>query len=125
MTHEPGFFEKKFGMSIHERAAKLMAEEIEQNPEPGWWYLSYASYPEGFRGGTIVLAHGFVGACDYARKHGITPVPDVQTQGHAVPPEREPPEQFRNRLLTKAELESFWGPMMSVKEYEEEQKNAE
>lgn len=124
MTHPPDFFEKKFGMSIHERAAKLMAEEIEQNPEPGWWYLSYAG-PEGWRGGTIVQAHGFVGACDYARRHGITPGPDTETQGHPVPPEQEPPEPFRNRLLTRPELQSFWGPMMSVREYEEEQKNAQ
>lgn len=121
VPHPPDYFQKKFGMSIHERAAKLMAEEIKQNPVPGWWYLSYAHESEGFKGGAIVSAHGFVGACDYARQHGITPGPDVQTQGHEIPSGLEPHEHHRNRLLTQEELEGFWGPMKTRAELEAEE----
>jgi hypothetical protein len=119
--HPPGFFEKKFGMTIHERARLLMEQEKQEHPKKQWWYLSYAG-PDGWKGGAIVEAHGFIGACDYAREHFIKPWPDVETRGMPIPPREIPPEEFRNRLLTRAQLESFWGAMKTFREYEEEQK---
>lgn len=116
----PTDFEAKFGMTIQERARLVMEDECKRNPEPLWWYLSYAHETKGFMGGTIVQAHGFVGACDYARRHGITPAPDVETQGVPIPPREVPEEKYRNRLLTRDELESFWGAMKSFRGYDEE-----
>ena len=52
--HPPGYFEDKFGMTIHERAHELMQKEREEHPEQRWWYLSYAHETERFKGGTIV-----------------------------------------------------------------------
>ena len=121
----PGFFEKKFGMTLHQRARLLMEQEREEHPEQRWWYLSFAHETKGFMGGTVVEGHGFVWACNNARIMGITPGPDVQTQGMPIPPEQVPEEQHRNRLMTRAELEAVWGPMKSARELEEEQKNAE
>jgi hypothetical protein len=114
-----------FEASIHERARMLMEEEKRDHPELTWWYLSYAHKAKGFMGGAIIEAHGFVGACHNARLIFITPAPDVETQGVPIPPREVPEPQYRNRLLTRDELESFWGAMKSIREYEEEQKNAE
>ncbi len=109
-------------MTIQERSAQLMEEEERNHPEKTWWYLSYAG-PGSWRGGAIIEAHGFIGACDYARTHYIQPWPDVETQGIPIPPHEVPPEEYRNRLLTRAEIESFWGAMKTFREYEED-KNA-
>lgn len=114
-------FQAKFGMSIHERAQQLMIQEIVENPVPIWWYLSFAR-PHGFAGGCIVLGHGFVGATFTARFLGIHPQGDVETMGVPVPLDKIPPESYRQRLLTKAELSEFWGDMKSLSEIEEEER---
>lgn len=111
-------FKAKFGMTIHEKAEIMMAKEREECPTPRWWYLSYAHKEQGFRGGAIILAHGFIGACDYARRNRITPGPDVETRGTWIPYGMEPGETFCNRLLTREELESFWGAMATMEEWE-------
>jgi hypothetical protein len=117
MPHPPNYFEDKFGMTIHQRARELMEKERREHPEKTWWYLSYAHETKGFMGGAIVEGYGFVWACNNARIMGITPGPDVETRGIQIPPDEVPKEMYRNRLLTKDELNSFW-KMASLAELE-------
>jgi hypothetical protein len=93
-----------------ERLKKLIAEERSECISPVWWYLSFAGEPDGWRGGVIVLAHGFATALLEATRLKINPHGEVY--GHPVPKDHIPDRRFRNRLLTKAELEEFWGPMV-------------
>jgi hypothetical protein len=111
-------FQAKFGMTIHQRARELMEEERKANPVEAWWYLSYAHKTEGFKGGVIIQGYGFVWACHNARLLYITPR-DVETRGMGpIPTEEMPGPEYRNRLLTKDELSSFW-KMATMGEWEE------
>lgn len=89
-------------LEIEKRLRELLAEESGQPLQ--WWYLSYAD--EEFRGGIIVEAPGFASAVMTARLLGISPGGSVR--GLPIPPDEIPLESYRNRLLTKAELEEFW-----------------
>jgi hypothetical protein len=101
-----------------ERLRKLVLEERMENFLPVWWYLSFAA-PEGWQGGCVVLGHGFVTALLEAKRIGINA--HGQVTGHPVPRENIPAPKWRNRLLTKEQFESFWGPMVrfSTDEVEE------
>ena len=81
-----------------ERMRELLAEEA-SNPL-GWWYLSYAD-ENGFRGGAIIKAQGFVTAAWMSNRLGISPGGEVT--GHPIPDDELPPEPYRSRLLTLAE----------------------
>jgi hypothetical protein len=118
-------FNPNIGLLIDMTACKFMEEERLANPEPSWWYLSYASKEDGaWQGGAVVLGYGFTWAVHEAHLRKITPSGHVEVAGHRIPPEKVPEEKYRNRLLTKAELESFFGRMMTINEYAEEHKNA-
>ena len=93
-----------------ERFVRLVAKERAECIQPVWWYLSFAGGDEGWRGGVIVLAHGFATALLEANRLKINPHGEVS--GHPIPGDKAPALKFRNRLLTKAELEELWGPMV-------------
>lgn len=87
---------------FRERINKLLADE---RSEPmRWWYLSYAS-DEGFRGGVYIEAHGPVEAAYLARHRNLSP--GGQVQMILVPPEHVPEDRYRNRLLTREEIETM------------------
>jgi hypothetical protein len=94
-------------------------EERSENLLPGWWYLSFAE-PGKWNGGCVVMGHGFVTALLEAKRIGINTHGEVA--GHPVPTDKIPPPHFRNRLLTKEEFESFWGPMVKQSELDGEEK---
>jgi hypothetical protein len=93
-----------------ERLRKMVREEKAENLMPGWWYLSFAGGDTGWCGGVIVLGHGFASAVLEA--HLLKLSPGGQVTGHPVPKDLVPAPKFRNRLLTKAELEECWGPLV-------------
>jgi hypothetical protein len=108
---------------LFERMVQMVNDEIRTKPAR-WMYLSYAG-ELGFNGGIIIEAHGMASAV--ARVHALNISPGGQVMGTDIPKEMEatilPPPEFRNRLLTKAELESFWGDMKTLGELEAEENN--
>lgn len=103
-----------------ERATKLILEERRAGVQK-WFYLSYADQ-DGFRGGLYTQAYGFVEATTRAAQTGISPGGEV----YAIecPKQKLPAPEFRERLLTKAQLEAATGEQfLSLKELEEEEDN--
>jgi len=97
------------------RVTKLLLEEADR--PMGWWYLSYAG-EGGFRGGAVIEARGFTGAAYSANILKISP--GGQVMGVPIPPGKEPPEGYRHRLLSKAELMECWDDMKTLAELEGE-----
>jgi hypothetical protein len=87
------------------RIRARVAEERETAPL-SWVYLSFAdgTRPEGtqFLGAVIVRAHGTGDAISQAWKRGINPGGEVKSA--IAPPEFEPPEAFRDRLLSRDDI---------------------
>jgi hypothetical protein len=105
---------------LFERMAQMVNDEIRTKPAR-WMYLSYAG-ELGFNGGIIIEAHGMASAVARARALNISP--GGQVLGFDIPEATVlPPPEFRNRLLTKAELESFWDDMKTLGELEAEENN--
>jgi hypothetical protein len=78
----------------------------EQRTQPlHWLYLSYAD-EAGFRGGVIVMAHGFAGATFESSRRKLSP--GGQVTGIDLPNEKVPPPKYRNRLLTLEDLKELW-----------------
>jgi hypothetical protein len=88
----------------------MVQKERAECIQPVWWYLSFADPEHGWKGGVIVLAHGFATALLEAQRLRINPHGEVT--GHPIPNDKTPAPKFRNRLLTKAELEECWGEPM-------------
>jgi hypothetical protein len=95
-----------------ERLRNMVQRERAECIAPVWWYLSFAGGDDGWRGGVIVMGHGFATALLEANRLKINPHGEVM--GHPVPSDHTPAPKFRNRLLTKAELEECWGPMVRL-----------
>jgi hypothetical protein len=94
------------------RAAELLRQELKE-PER-WWYLSFAD-PGKFNGAIIIQAHGMTDALTKINWLGINPGGQVQ----AIPFRPEvaiPEEKWRNRLLTREELDQIWPDVMSTDE---------
>lgn len=73
-----------------------------------WYYLSFADDVQ-FRGGVIIEAYGPATAISKAWELGINPGGEVLFT--EIPPSHcPPPEASRNRLLTRKQLEEFFGP---------------
>ncbi len=99
---------------LRRRETTLIREEREKaGGVTSFWYLSYAS-EEGFRGGVIVRAFGFIHACHRARDLQINP--GGQIRGFPVPAPAVPPAKYLDKCLTKAELEECWGEMKPLEE---------
>ena len=96
-----------------QRIAALTKAE-ESNPER-WIYLCYLS-PDGevFYCGLVIQARGPI---DAASKGAELRSPrKSQVVARDIPDDRLPPEQFRNRLLTKEEIKEIWSDAMHVRE---------
>lgn len=89
------------------RWQRLRGEEIATGKR-GWWYLSYATQTT-FLGGVILEAHGPMDAFTQSSLLGLNPGGAALgfpfPEGDVVP---LPPERFRNRLLTRAEVQEMW-----------------
>ena len=86
----------------------------------GWWYLSYASEKEDkFLGVCIVEAPDFLSAALRARVLKISP--GGQVVGAEFPPEIPlPAGEFRNRLLSEADVKRMDPDAKSIAEYKKE-----
>jgi hypothetical protein len=101
-----------------DRATKLILKERRAGA-PKWFYLSYAD-EAGFRGGLYTFAHGPVEAMTRAGILGLSPGGEVYS--FECPKDKLPPPEFRERLLTKAELEAATGEeFLSLKDLKEEE----
>lgn len=99
--------------SFRDRVAEVIEQEV-GHPEM-WHYLSFAD--ETFLGGAIVKARGVAGAVMLCHSMGINPGGEVAC--FSLPDEILPPEQYRNRLLTKSDILEFWPDSKSIREHEE------
>lgn len=88
---------------FRQRVNKLLGEDG-KNPL-SWWFLSYAD-DDGFRGGVIIQAHGQTEAVYLSSHRGISPGGEIRII--PIPDEFLPPDEYRNRLLTRPELNTFW-----------------
>lgn len=86
----------------HRKVEALLTEEATQ--PMGLWYLSFAE-PHKFLGSVYVEARGYTSALQRTHRLGINP--GGQVLHIPVPPEIAAiiPEERRNRLLSRAELE--------------------
>lgn len=94
----------------HERAKKLLTEESEQSMR--WFYLSFAD-DNGFLGAIYIEARGFVSAVEMTKFLGINPGGEVM--GVEVPVEYLPPEDKREILLSKEDMEKCFGKLQKWK----------
>lgn len=98
------------------RVAEVLSTELSE-PEQ-WHYLSFADAE--FRGGVVVKAHGITDAIFVVNALGINPGGEVFCV--PIPGDKIPAEEFRNRLLGKAEIEAMWGePCKTIREWDEEE----
>ncbi len=70
----------------------------------GWFYLSFVK--ETFVGGCIVRAEEMLDAVSVAHELGINPGGEVM--GMPIPEGFLPGPEFRERLLSKSDIKSFW-----------------
>ena len=93
--------------AILEKRDELIAQEASE-PEQ-WWWLSFADpkLPKGtqFLGVALIRASGFVTATFYANMLNLNPGGEIQGMG--IPPEIVVPEEYQERLLTRAEVETL------------------
>ena len=89
-------------MGLDRRVTEVLTEENKQ-PE-GWWYLSCAG-DEGFHGAAIVRGRGMFTALLTAKSHGIQFGGDEVLAISMSDAETLPEPKFRNRLLTKADVD--------------------
>lgn len=98
--------------SFNDRVAEVIAEE---QAEPlRWWYLSFAG--ETFNGACIVKAQGIATAVIVCSLLDINPGGEVL--GVPMPEESVPPEQYRDRLLSKSDIQEFWPDSKTIREFE-------
>lgn len=97
------------------RTVEVLAEESVQPEE--WYYLSFAG--EKFNGGCIVRARGLLSAVSECNRLKINPHGEVV--GAPIPDEHLPAEKYRNRLLTKEDIQEFWPDAKSAREWDEEE----
>lgn len=84
----------------------------------GWWYLSFVGGDAGtFIGGCFVEADDVGSALTLSHLLGCNPGGEVM--GAPVPEGFLPDDSFRNRLLTKAEIASFWPDAKRVADMED------
>jgi hypothetical protein len=86
--------------------------------EKPWVFCSYADEIK-FRGGIFIQADGAIDAALAVYRLGISP--GGQMIACSYPEDKLPDEQYRNRILSKADLESLWpGEIKSLGELENE-----
>jgi hypothetical protein len=98
-----------------DRVAELTREELLQ-PEV-WHYLSFAEEHQ-FNGAVIIQGHGITDCLSRCNRLQINPHGEVLAV--VIPDEMLPPEEFRNRLLSKEEVVKCWPDAKSLREFEQE-----
>lgn len=94
------------------RVNQMLAED--RKHPMAWWYLSFAD-TDGWRGGAFIKAHGPTEALYIAKRRGVSPGGEVCCV--KCPDSEVPTEDYCHRLLTKAEIEAYYGtPMMTLQE---------
>jgi hypothetical protein len=96
------------------------ALEAEYTEPLRWFYCSFAG--EHFNGAVIIQAHGVADCSLRAHRKKINPGGELAAW--EVTQERLPPEKYRNRLLTKAEILELWPDAKSIREHEESRRGA-
>lgn len=84
-------------------------EEERSNP-PCWWYISFCG--EHFLGAVIVFAPGIGTVCLRCSELGINP--GGEALGMEIPDGGLPSVEWRERLLSKEEVERCIGPVQRV-----------
>lgn len=113
---EPGSFEWL------NRVAVVHAEEAEQPLR--WFYMSFVDEDRGgFLGACVVEARGMLDATMQTHASGINPGGEVLTIEVEEGAIENFPEPMRNRLLSRADLETL-GPVMKLSEIEERKRAA-
>lgn len=86
-----------------------------------WTYLSFVlgdGDDEHFAGGCIVRGDDVVEAVKEAHRLGCNPGGDVL--GGPIPEGHLPPEKYRERLLTKAEIDECWSDCVRIGDVKDE-----
>lgn len=83
-----------------------------------WWYLSFAT-DDGFRGAFIVEAIDILSAVGRVNQLGQNP--GGQVMGVPLPEEElaKVPESYRERFLTKEDLQACWPEAKTFREWEQ------
>lgn len=92
----------------------------EQATEPlRWVYLSFADDARGgFQGAVVIEAHGVIDAVTLCNVRGINPGGEVLCID--IDPEDLPLSEFRNRLLSREDMEKAFGDCKTLGEFEAE-----
>lgn len=90
---------------IMARKHQLLQEEATQ-PEQ-WWWLSFADH-DGFRGGVLTKARGFISAIQKATELEINPGGAVRGMPCNPPPEHL---QYADQLLSYQDVKEKLGPV--------------
>ena len=102
-----------------ERATQLILEERRAGIQH-WFYISYADDQRGFLGGIYTQAYGFVEAVTRIGVFGLSP--GGEAHGVECAEEDLPPNEWRERLLSKEQLEAATGQKFkSIKQWMREQ----
>lgn len=104
-------------VEIDPEVARLLAEEA-RNPL-AWRYLSFAD-EDGFRGVVIIQAHGIVDAAFRAGLARINPGGEILS--FVLQDEDLPAPEWRNRLLSEADLRAIWPDIQSLAHLGESEK---
>jgi hypothetical protein len=103
--------------SKREFAAEVKATFQDRTVEKFWWYLAFETDrdvakkggPVVFMGAAILEAPTLFEAIREAYKRRITPQDsETRNQPVRIPEGKLPGPQYRNRLLTKDEVEQIW-----------------
>lgn len=96
------------GRGANRSKLDILAAREKAQREKGWWWLSFVdpNRPDGqrFLGVAIVEGYGVASASRRAHELAVNPGGEVRAEplvGDAIPP-----EEYRNRLLSKNDLEN-------------------
>lgn len=97
--------------------------KLRKRPRVPWWWLSYADehapQGDGFRGVVLVRARNMEEAVLIAHRLKLSPggqvlgIEILESEGH-------PPEEFRNRLLSRDDVVRWQGEAKSIGDLERE-----
>src|SRR5216684_837722 len=104
------------GEQFRKRVTELLCQELALPAR--WLYLSFAA--SGFRGAVIIRAHGLTDALLQCNALRINPGGEVCAW--PITDDQLPPEYFRRRLLSRAEVAFIWPDAKSMRELEEEER---
>jgi hypothetical protein len=78
-------------------------------PAKKWFYISFINKPEGkFQGAALVEAEHWGKAIDAVFELKLKPKDAKCELTIEIPGDKVPPEEYRNRLLSREEIEAIW-----------------